>query len=346
MTTIAITATASVLPPRIISNVEIGDMLIAGADPDDESAAEHIQMVKDRSVLIEKKTGLKSRRFFAPEDKPVAVGLSLVEQMAGGRWDDLDALIVSSSSNHGFPGVSQQIVAEAKAKGHALGAPFVLDIGSNACTGFMYALTIASGLMKGLGYKRVACLGIEFSSRCIAYDPMTFGTSTLFGDAASGVMLETGKPGLATLEAVRATSLIDKDQIGLIRGGGMEAFYPDRPVPRSARWFMAGPPVAVGATRILAQEIERYQAAGHTIDWLIPHQANLTRILEPACKKAGIPLERLCASFAETGNTSSASIPLLLDELVRSGKAKKGDKALMVGFGASFAVGSALAVIS
>ena len=62
MTTIAITATASVLPPRVISNVEIGDMLIAGADPDDESAAEHIQMVKDRSVLIEKKTGLRARR--------------------------------------------------------------------------------------------------------------------------------------------------------------------------------------------------------------------------------------------------------------------------------------------
>lgn len=346
MTTISITATSSVLPPRIVSNEEIGDMLIAGADPDDESAAEHIQMVKDRSILIEKKTGLRSRRFFSADDKPVLVGLGLLEQMARGRWNDIDAVIVSSSSNHGFPGVSQQIVAEGKARGYDFGAPFVLDIGSNACTGFMYALTIATSLMKGLGYKRVACLGIEFSSRCIAYDPMVFGTSTLFGDAASGVMLEADVPGVATLDAVRATSLIDKDQIGLIRGGGMEAFYPDRPVPRGARWFMAGPPVAVGATRILQQEIERYQREGHTIDWLIPHQANLTRILEPACKKAGIPLDRLCASFAETGNTSSASIPLLLDELVKSGKAKKGDKALMVGFGASFAVGSALAVIS
>jgi 3-oxoacyl-[acyl-carrier-protein] synthase-3 len=105
---------------------------------------------------------------------------------------------------------------------------------------------------------------------------------------------------------------------------------------------MAGPPVAVGATRILVDEIHRYQNEGHQIDWLIPHQANLTRILIPACKSAGIDPSKLCASFAETGNTSSASIPLLLDQLIAEGKAKKGDNALMIGFGASFAVGSAL----
>ena len=70
-----------------------------------------------------------------------------------------------------------------------LGAPFVLDVGSNACTGFMYALAIGSSMMQALGYRRVACLAIEFSSRCIAYDPLAFGTSTLFGDAAAGVLL-------------------------------------------------------------------------------------------------------------------------------------------------------------
>lgn len=368
MTTISITATASVLPERTVSNVEIGEMLIQGSDMapgmgsgmgsgmgpdmgpdmDDESTAELVKMVRQRSALIEKKTGLRSRRFFAPDIRPVSVGLDLLEQLAKpeGNYADIDAIIVSSSSNHGFPGISQQIVAEAKATGHALDTPFVLDIGSNACTGFMYALTIGTSLIKGLGYRRVACLGIEFASRCIAYDPLVFGTSTLFGDAASGVMLEADRPGLATLESVRATSMIDRDTIGLIRGGGMDACFPDRPVSREGRWFMAGPPVAVGATKILAQEIKRYQAQGHNIDWLIPHQANLTRILLPACKKAGIPEDRLCASFAETGNTSSASIPLLLDELVSSGRARPGDKVLMIGFGASFSVGSALAVIT
>ena len=84
------------------------------------------------------------------------------------------------------------------------------------------------------------------------------------------------------------------------------------------------------------------QRHGVKIDWLIPHQANLTRILIPACVKTGIEPDRLCASFAETGNTSSASIPLLLDQLVRDGRARSGQTVLMVGFGASFSVGSAL----
>jgi len=74
---------------------------------------------------------------------------------------------------------------------------------------------------------------------------------------------------------------------------------------------MSGPPVAIGATRILVEEIQRVQREGVQIDWLIPHQANLTRILIPACAKTGIDPDRLCASFADTGNTSSASIPLL-----------------------------------
>jgi 3-oxoacyl-[acyl-carrier-protein] synthase-3 len=136
--------------------------------------------------------------------------------------------------------------------------------------------------------------------------------------------------------------MIDADTIGMIRGGGMQAAHSEHAVPKSARWFMSGPPVALGATRILVDEIERVQRAGNRIDWLIPHQANLTRILLPACVRTGIDPERLCASFAETGNTSSASIPLLLDQLVRSGRARPGETALLVGFGASFSVGSAL----
>ena len=136
--------------------------------------------------------------------------------------------------------------------------------------------------------------------------------------------------------------MVDPGTIALIKGSGMQANEPSREVPQDQRWYMAGPPVAVGATRILVDEIRRHQAEGYSIDWLIPHQANLTRILIPACKSAGIDPKRLCASFAETGNTSSASIPLLLDQLVRDGRTSPGENALLIGFGASFSVGSAL----
>jgi 3-oxoacyl-[acyl-carrier-protein] synthase-3 len=341
--TVSIVSTASTLPATVVSNTEIGRRLLEGVEVDDEDSAEIVARIRERSEQIEKKTGLQSRRFFAPETSPVAVGTEMLERlMAGHSWSALDAIIVSSSSTHGFPGLSQQIVAASR-KGHPdLGAPFVLDVGSNACTGFMYALAIGSSVLQAMGFHQVACLAIEFSSRCIAYDPLSFGTSTLFGDAAAGVLLQRDARGIARLRSVRASSMIDAETITMIKGMGMQAAHPGLEVPKPARWFMAGPPVAIGATRILIDEIRRVQDEGVRIDWLIPHQANLTRILLPACQKTGIDPERLCASFAETGNTSSASIPLLLDQLVRDGHAKPGETALLIGFGASFAVGSAL----
>lgn len=343
MSAVVIAATASTLPGQTVSNRDIGRRLLEGTEVDDEATAEIVAHIRERAELIEKKTGLRSRRFFADDESPVGVGCALLERLMQDQpWTELDAIIVSSSSSHGFPGLSQQLVAGVREHHAGLGAPFVLDIGSNACTGFMYALTVASSLMQALGYRRVACLAIEFSSRCIAYDPLAFGTSTLFGDAAAGVLLARDTRGLAELRSVRASSMIDRDSIGMVRGGGLQAAHPELPVSKSARWFMAGPPVAVGATRILVEEIERVQKEGVEIDWLIPHQANLTRILLPACQRTGIAADRLCASFAETGNTSSASIPLLLDQLLRSGRARRGEHALMVGFGASFSIGSAV----
>ncbi|MFO1414088.1 MAG: 3-oxoacyl-[acyl-carrier-protein] synthase III C-terminal domain-containing protein [Burkholderiales bacterium] len=340
---VSIVRTASTLPTAVVSNVEIGERLIAGVQMHDEDAEEIVAKVRERSELIEKKTGLRARRFFDPAVSPVAVGLELLERLVGADgWGRLDALIVSSSSTHGFPGLSQQIVAAARAQHPELGHPFVLDIGSNACTSFMYGLAVGTSTLQTMGFRSVACLAIEFASRCIAYDPLHFGTSTLFGDAAAGLLLRREGPAIATVEAVRASSLIEADTIGLIKGGGMAAAAPGADVPSAIRWYMAGPPVGVGATRILIEEIRRHQATGARIDWLIPHQANLTRILIPACEKTGIDPAKLCASFAETGNTSSASIPLLLDQLVASGNARAGDVALLVGFGSSYTVGSAL----
>jgi 3-oxoacyl-[acyl-carrier-protein] synthase-3 len=343
LTAVSVVATGSTLPQNVVSNAEIGRRLLASVEVDDEESAEIVARITERSELIEKKTGLRARRFFAPEESPADVGHELLTRlMQGQSWSELDAVIVSSSSVHGFPGLSQQIVAAARRAHADLGAPFVLDVGSNACTGFMYALTVGSSVMQALGYRRVACIALEFSSRCIAYDPLSFGTSTLFGDAAAGVLLARDTPGLAVVRSVRASSMIDAETIGMVKGSGLQAAHLAAEVPKSARWFMAGPPVALGATKILIDEITRVQESGVRIDWLIPHQANLTRILIPACVKTGIPTERLCASFAETGNTSSASIPLLLDQLVREGRARRGETALLIGFGASFSVGSAL----
>lgn len=340
---VSIVRTASTLPENVVSNLEIGERLMANVLPDDEAAEDIVAKVRERSELIEKKTGLRARRFFDADASPVAVGLELLERIAiGDDWSRLDALIVSSSSTHGFPGLSQQIIAAARGRHSDLGAPFVLDIGSNACTSFMYGFAIGASILQTMGFRRVACMAIEFASRCIPYDPLYFGTSTLFGDAAAGVLLDRSEQGIAAVRSLRASSMIDAETIGMIKGGGMQAAALGLDVPKPIRWYMAGPPVGVGATQILVDEIRRYQHAGARIDWLIPHQANLTRILIPACEKTGIDPSRLCASFADTGNTSSASIPLLLDQLFRNGRARKGEFILLIGFGSSYTIGSAL----
>jgi len=340
---VSILGTASTLPDAVVSNRDIGERLIAGVPIDDEAAEDIVAKVRERSELIEKKTGLRARRFFDAGVSPVGVGVELLERLMNGEsWAELDALIVSSSSTHGFPGLSQQITAAVRSRHPDLGSPFVLDIGSNACTSFMYGVAIGASTLHAMSFRRAACIAIEFSSRCIPYDPLAFGTSTLFGDAAAGIVLGRGGRSLATICSMRASSMIDADTISLVKGGGMQAADLNLEVPKPARWFMAGPPVAVGATRILVEEIQRYQADGARIDWLIPHQANLTRILIPACEKTGIDPARLCASFADTGNTSSASIPLLLDQLMRSGRVEAGQTALLIGFGSSYSIGSAL----
>jgi len=337
-----IRSTTHILPPHRVSNAEICELLIAGSG-NRAGAADRAQ-VRTRARDIERKTGLVERRFFAVDDDPVAVACSALESLmarAGAPWNALDALVVSSSSIHGFPGVSQQVVARARVAHPELGDPFVLDIGSNACTGFMYALGIAASLIAAQGYRNVACIAVEFSSRCIDYRTSSFGTSTLFGDAVAGVLLAPEGTGPARVVDVRMSSRIDADKVHLIRGAGTLAPDPAAAVPDAERWYMAGPPVALGAIEILTSEVRRYQQAGVSVDWLIPHQANLTRILHPACDTLGIARERLCASFDRTGNTSSASVPLLLDELLGSGRARAGESVVMVGFGASFSIGSA-----
>jgi 3-oxoacyl-[acyl-carrier-protein] synthase-3 len=343
MHNVTISATASILPPTALSNFELVQRLIDGARGRNSVDPLAEERALDRAALIEKKTGLRSRRFFLPTENPVDIGASVLEQLMSDQdWAALDAVIVSSSSTHGFPGLSQQIIAASREEYGSLGHPFVLDIGSNACAGFTYALTIGQSLIQAMNYKKVALIAIEFSSRCISYDPNAFGISTLFGDAAAGILLSSDTSGIASIIESRASSLVDMQTLSYVKGSGMTAHDQKADVPQDSRWFMAGPPVAIGAIDILTDEIRRYQAKGYAIDWLIPHQANLKRILLPACDATGIQIAKLCTSFEETGNTSSASIPLLLDQLVREKKPIRGDNALLVGFGASFSIGSAL----
>ena len=132
------------------------------------------------------------------------------------------------------------MVARARRDHPDLGNPFVLDIGSNACTSFMYGVGIAQSLIATQGYRHVACIAVEFSSRCIEYSTAAFGTSTLFGDAVAGLLLAPEGEGPARLASVRMTSWIDAEGIRHIRGAGTAACARQRPFPAAERWYMSG----------------------------------------------------------------------------------------------------------
>jgi len=135
-------------------------------------------------------------------------------------------------------GLSQQIVAAARGRHADLGAPFVLDVGSNACTGFMYALAIGSSVMQALAYRRVAAW--RWSSRRAALPTTRWPSAPARCSAMPrGVLLARDVRGIATLRSVRASSMIDAETIGMVKGSGMQAAHLALEVPKSARWFMS-----------------------------------------------------------------------------------------------------------
>src|SRR5215468_2132087 len=147
MQDVSIVGTASILPETVVTNRQVGEMLIAGAKARDVYDSASAEVARTRSELIEQKTGLRARRFFGPEDTPLDVGTALLEKlMPDDAWATLDAIIVSSSSTQGFPGLSQQSGGTSRERHGALAQPFVLDISSNACTSFMYAMTVGASL--------------------------------------------------------------------------------------------------------------------------------------------------------------------------------------------------------
>ncbi|MCK6523453.1 SDR family NAD(P)-dependent oxidoreductase, partial [Myxococcota bacterium] len=334
----------SLLPERVVDNAEIVQLLAEGSsDVAEDVRAQYLA----RAATIESKTGIQSRRFFAPDVEPLQVLADLARAlMVDQDWAELDAIFVGTCSVTGFPGLSQQLVALLREEttrsstGGPLGNPFTLDVHSNACTSTISALTIADNMIRAQGYRNVLILSIELGSRSVPLHVRSFNTSVLFGDAAGG-WLVSARPGGAQILSTRASSFIRPDTIGLITGHGSPT---TEPLGQTHSFFVSGPEVAQAAVEIFTAEIRRTREAGFEPDWILPHQANLGMILRPALRAAGVPEERLITTLPFTGNTLASSLPLTWDMAARDGRFKPGDKILMVAFGASFAVGSALII--
>ena len=291
------------LPERIITN----DDLAATMDTSDE--------------WIRERTGIHRRHVGSSTAELSIRSGRLAIEMAGLDPSDIDALVLSTTTP------DRTVPATSATVQHGLGLRCgAFDINA-ACSGFVYGLSVAQGLI-AIGSRKVLLIGTDTLSRITDWSDRN--TAILFADGS----------GAAVLEAVDGPGDvlgwdIDAD------GSAEDLLYCDI----GGFIHMDGKEVFRRAVRIMVDSASKsLAAAGLTIDdiaMVVPHQANI-RIISAACERLGFPMERTAICLQDTGNTSSASIPLALFEAADAGRLDRGDLVLMVGFGAGMTAASAV----
>jgi 3-oxoacyl-[acyl-carrier-protein] synthase III len=314
-----ITGTGSYLPERVMRNAEFESRL-------DTSDA-----------WIRERTGIVQRHI--AEDSQTSSDLALQAsrralEAAGISAEQLDLILVATSTpDYIFPSTACLLQAKLGVKGCA-----AFDVQA-VCTGFVYALATADSFIRNGVYKKALVVGAEVFSRILDWNDR--GTCVLFGDGAGAVVLcADSRPGIhaSVLHA-------DGSQVDLLSVPGNVS---KGCIVGSPFLQMNGQGVFKFAVKVLADVgHETLAAAGmklEDVDWLIPHQANV-RILDATARKLGLPAEKLVVTVDHHGNTSAASIPLALDEYVRAGKIRPGQRVLMEGVGGGFTWGATLATL-
>jgi 3-oxoacyl-[acyl-carrier-protein] synthase-3 len=224
---------------------------------------------------------------------------------------------------------------------HRLGANGCAAFDVNAaCSGFMYALGVADQFIRSGQVRKALVVGAETLSRMLDWTDRS--TCVLFGDGAGAVVLEaSNEPGILTtkLHADGAYKHLLYNPVGVSAG------FNEQEPNHGIRVMMTGNEVFKVAVKTLDRIVgETLEAAGmheSDVDWLIPHQANL-RIIEATAKRLKLSMDRVIVTVDRHGNTSSGSVPLALDEAVRSGKVQRGQTLLLEAFGGGFTWSSAL----
>jgi 3-oxoacyl-[acyl-carrier-protein] synthase-3 len=314
--TISITGLGCHVPERVLDNAELE------------------RLVHTSDEWIMERTGIRERRIAAPEEAMSDIALPAclrALESAGIEAKDIDLLVMATvTPDMSFPSTGALL---ADRLGATEAAAYDLSAG---CTGFMYALAQAYGMLAGGLAQRALVVGGDVLSKILDWEDRS--TLVLFGDGAGAVVLE----------AVEGGGFLGFE-LGADGGGGVHLWLPgsgSRHFDEPEKFVkMNGREVFKFATRVLVQSAERLmERCGVTIDDIdvyVPHQANV-RIIEHATKRLGIPSERVVVNVDRYGNTSSGSIPLALAEAAAEGRLHEGELVLMTGMGAGLTWGSAL----
>ncbi len=288
--------------------------------------AELEKMVETSDAWIRERTGIRQRRIadesMVASDMAAAAARSALEA-AGLSAADLDMIIVGTvTGDHAMPAtavyVQQKIGAE--------GCPS-FDI-SAACAGFVYGIDIADKFIRTGTMKHILVIGVELLSRVIDWTDRT--TCVLFGDGAGAAVLGPSEDDRGVL----ATCIHSDGRLAN-----------SLTIERGKKVQMIGRDIFKAAVKNLFSSsdaaVKKAGLAHSDIDWVVPHQAN-TRIIDQVTRRAGYPRERVLSNIETVGNTSSASIPILLDQSLRNGTIQPGSRVLITALGAGVSWGAAV----
>ncbi len=312
-----IAGTGSYLPERVVTNQE----LEATVDTTDE--------------WIRTRTGIEQRHIAADDEmtSDLAYHASLAAMDAAGvAPHEIDMIVVGTCTpDLVFPNVACLLQERLGIGG---GPAFSVEA---ACSGFMYAFSVADQFIRTGTVRRALVVGAETMSRIVDWTDRE--TCVLFGDGAGAVVIEASEePG--TIYSVLGADGKYKNMLYAEMGISKKSTVPDASFIR-----MNGNDVFKMAVRTLErmvdQVIEENDIKQGDIDWFVPHQANL-RIINATAKRLKIPMERVVLTVAQHGNTSAASVPMALDTAVQDGRIKRGDLLLLEAFGGGFTWGASL----
>jgi 3-oxoacyl-[acyl-carrier-protein] synthase III len=314
---VEIASTGRFLPDRVLTNADLEKMV----DTSDE--------------WIRERTGIRERRIAPCELGCAEMGANaskVAMERAGVAAGEVDLIVVSTATP------DRLLPATACDIQHRLGATHAaaLDI-SAACSGFIYALTVAEGYLAANHGEIALVVSTEKMTGIVDWDDRS--TCVLFGDGAGAAVVRRSTDGRGVLSTFIRSDGALAELLWRPAGGILEPLDAEKLLAKEHMVKMAGREVFKAAVRSMAEAADQALArAGLTsddIDLLIPHQANM-RIIEATARYAGIPMEKVFVNVDRYGNMSSATVPVALDEAVEQGRLKPGSNVLLVAFGAGF----------
>lgn len=320
-----ILGTGSYLPEKILTNDDIA------------------KRVETNHQWIVERTGIHARRIGDPEKDETPSGMAAKATLkaleaANLTANDIDFIIFSTTlPDMFFPNTASVLQ-------HKLGITNqcgCIDINA-ACTGWTYAVPMADAMIKTGMYKHILVVGSEMTSSFNNWDDRN--TCILFGDGAGVAILgaSEGEDSKIYTSTLCADST-KKDHLYLAAGGAVKKVTREV-LEKNEQWVsMNGQEVFKAAVKTMASLSEKVisdsNKSMNDVDWFIPHQANL-RIIEAVGNRFNFPLEKVVINVDKYANTSSATVPIALDEAIRDGRIKRGDNVLIAAFGAGLTAGA------